>query len=204
MKAKRGAIIDDVMCGGLRLVLCGMAAGPKSACEKTPYVGPNNKFWPTLRAVGLAPQDMQPADFRALVHHGIGLTDIAKTQWGVDTKIAVTGSDVAHLRAKLRRHRPHTVAFVGKNAAAHFLGRRTAALALGLQPEPWEGIAVFVLPSPSALAHTHWRLDVWQALAAHLGGANRSAAASPPPPAVDRTPPQSRSRDAVGRRRSRP
>src|SRR5436190_1312836 len=161
----RSDIIDDVLSAGLLAVLCGMAAGPKSAREKTPYVGPNNKFWPTLRAVGLAPQNFMPADFRDLPRLGLGLTDIAKTQSGVDAKIIVSARDVADVRDKLLRHRPRAVAFVGKNAASHFFGCRTHHLKPGLQSEPWEGIAVFVLSSPSALAHSHWSPQPWRDLA---------------------------------------
>ena len=158
-------IIDDIVAPGLKVIFCGMAAGPKSAREKTPYVGPNNKFWPTLRRIGLVPADFQPHDFRRLPEYGIGLTDVAKTQWGADNKIVVTARDVSRLRKGLRAARPRLVAFVGKTAASHFFGCATKDLVLGRQPEAWEGASVFVLCSPSARAHSHWRPECWQALA---------------------------------------
>ncbi len=161
-------MIDDVLAPGLAVVFCGMAAGPKSAREKTPYVGPNNKFWPTLRTIGLVPADFAPQRFRELPALGIGITDVAKTQSGMDDKIAVTRRDVARVRAALRVHRPRTVAFVGKRAAAHFYGCKTGDLPLGRQPAGWEGIEVFVLASPSARAHPHWTPEPWQALAEFL------------------------------------
>jgi TDG/mug DNA glycosylase family protein len=164
------SIIDDVLCPGLAVVFCGMAAGPKAARERTPYVGPNNKFWPTLRRVGLIPPDFAPGRFRDLPTHGIGLTDIAKTQVGTDDKIVVAAADVALLQAKLRRYRPKTLAFVGKRAAAHFFGCRTAHLALGAQPACWEDFTVFVLPSTSALAHSHWQARPWRDLARVVRG----------------------------------
>jgi len=158
-------VIDDIVAPGLKVIFCGMAAGPRSAREKTPYVGPNNKFWPTLRHIGLVPADFQPHDFRRLPEHGIGLTDVAKTQWGADSKIVVTARDVTRLRNALRRARPRLIAFVGKTAASHFFGCATQDLRLGPQAEPWEGATVFVLCSPSARAHTHWRPECWHALA---------------------------------------
>lgn len=161
-------IIDDVLCSGLAVVFCGMAAGPKAARARTPYVGPNNKFWPTLRSIGLIPQDFPPDRFRELPAYGIGLTDLAKTQSGTDDKIVVTEADIALVQAKLRRHRPARLAFVGKKAASLFLGVTTGGLSLGAQAA-WEGLAVFVLPSPSALAHRHWRPQPWRDLAAGLG-----------------------------------
>jgi TDG/mug DNA glycosylase family protein len=164
----RRTTIEDVLQPGLAVLFCGMAAGPKSARERTPYVGPNNKFWPTLKAIGLVPPEFTPQQFRELAAFGIGITDVAKTQSGMDDKIAVTARDVALLRAKLRRHRPQTLAFVGKRSAAYFYDCATGNLPLGRQPEPWEGTEVFVLSSPSARAHPHWKPDPWLALAEFL------------------------------------
>lgn len=147
-----------------------MAAGPKSARERTPYVGPNNKFWPTLRQIGLIPTAFTPQEFRGLPAHGIGLTDIAKTQSGADSRITVTARDIERLRATLRRCQPRLIAFVGKTVASHFFGCGTKDLGLGRRPEPWEGIPVFVLCSTSARAHSHWSPQCWQALAACARG----------------------------------
>lgn len=163
-------IIDDILAPGLAVVFCGMAAGPKSAREKTPYVGPNNKFWPTLKALGLIPADFRPQDFRDLPRHGIGLTDVAKTQWGVDSKITVTSADIRRLRTAVRKVRPQRLAFVGKTAASYFFGCGTKDLVLGRQAEPWEGASVFVLCSTSARAHPHWQPGCWHALAADMQG----------------------------------
>lgn len=165
---KPADIIEDILAPGLAVVFCGMAAGPKSARERTPYVGPNNKFWPTLKRVRLIPADFRPGNFRDLPAHGIGLTDVAKTQSGADHKIVVTGRDVARLRASLSRAAPRAIAFVGKTAASHFFGCATKDLVLGRQASPWERSAVFVLCSPSARAHTHWKPACWRALADYV------------------------------------
>lgn len=53
------------------------------------------------------------------------------------------------LAAKVRRHRPHAVAFVGLGAYRVAFGRPQATL--GLQPERLAGAQVWVLPSPSGL-----------------------------------------------------
>src|SRR5258708_35211363 len=135
--------IDDGLCPGLAVVVCGMAAGPKSAREKTPYVGPNNKFWPTLKTIGLVPADFTPQQFRQLPALGIGITDVAKTQSGMDDKIVVTPRDVALLRSKLRRHRPITLAFVGKRSASSFYGCATGDLPIRRQASPSDVTLVF-------------------------------------------------------------
>ena len=172
---KRSDMIDDVLAPGLGVVFCGMAAGPKSAREKTPYVGPNNKFWPTLRTIGLVPVDFAPQRFRELPGFGIGITDVAKTQSGMDDKITVNRRDVARVRKALRTYRPRTAAFVGKRAAAYFYGCKTGDLPLGRQPLRWEGIEIFVLASPSARAHPHWTTDPWHALAEFLAAPGTSS-----------------------------
>jgi double-stranded uracil-DNA glycosylase len=171
----RAEIIVDVVQPGLTVLFCGMAAGPKSARLHMPYVGPNNKFWPTMKALGLVPPEFTPQQFRELAALGIGITDVAKTQSGMDDKIVVTARDVALLRSKVRKHRPKTLAFVGKRSAAYFYGCGTGNLPLGRQPEPWEGTEIFVLSSPSARAHPHWKPESWQALADFL----RTPALSP-------------------------
>ena len=49
-------ILPDVLESGLDLVLCGTAAGRKSAEMLAYYAKPGNRFWPTLHAVGLTPR----------------------------------------------------------------------------------------------------------------------------------------------------
>ena len=57
---------------------------------------------------------------------------------------------MAALRRKVRRRKPEVVAFVGVTLFRVVFGRRPKdAIALGLQPERFEGARVFVLPNPS-------------------------------------------------------
>jgi len=54
------------------------------------------------------------------------------------------------LRRKVRRWRPQVVALVGVTLARAIFERRPAdRIALGLQPDSFEGARVFVLPNPS-------------------------------------------------------
>jgi G:T/U-mismatch repair DNA glycosylase len=41
-------LLDDLLRIGLRLVICGTAAGERSAKLGAYYAGPGNKFWRTL------------------------------------------------------------------------------------------------------------------------------------------------------------
>ena len=82
---------------------------------------------------------------------GIGVTNlIPRCTPGIDTLMPdeyVAGIRV--LRRKVRRWQPRIVAFVGVTLFRAIYGRRTVPLALGLQPELFEGALVFVLPNPS-------------------------------------------------------
>jgi TDG/mug DNA glycosylase family protein len=59
------------------------------------------------------------------------------------------------LRAKVRRHRPRIVAFLGVQAYRVALGRPHASV--GPQPDRFGGAAAWVLPNPSGL-NAHYQL----------------------------------------------
>ncbi|HWL69959.1 MAG TPA: mismatch-specific DNA-glycosylase [Geminicoccus sp.] len=159
-------VLDDVLGPGLRVVFVGMASGRVSALRRRHYAGPGNKFWPTLAAVGLTPERLTPDREREILRHGMGLTDVQKRQSGSDVEIEVAPRDVALLRAKLARIRPRRIAFNGKRAASHWLGKPTAALCYGPAADP-HGVAeeLFILPSTSGAASGFWDVRPWADLA---------------------------------------
>jgi double-stranded uracil-DNA glycosylase len=56
-------MLPDVLRQGLRLVICGTAAGKRSAAKKQYYAGRGNQFWKVLYNVGLTGgQILAPAD----------------------------------------------------------------------------------------------------------------------------------------------
>jgi len=157
-------VLPDILAPGLRLLLCGSAAGRESARVGAPYAHPGNRFWPTLEAVGLTPRRLAPGDASALLDFGIGLTDVCKTAFGADSELPADADDVARLRATVDHYRPEVLAFVGKRAAQVALGRRAAAY--GPQPERFGGAETWVVPSTSGLAVRFWDIEPWRALAA--------------------------------------
>jgi TDG/mug DNA glycosylase family protein len=159
-------ILPDVLAPGLDVVFCGSAAGTVSARVGAYYAGPGNRFWPTLRAIGLTPVLLTPPEYPRLLAFGIGATDLNKLEFGADTALTAAGDDVAGLAAKLAAARPRAIAFNGKRAACAFLAARK--LAYGRQPEPWRDIPVFVLPSTSRRAGAFWDERPWQALGAFV------------------------------------
>lgn len=159
-------ILEDLGGQGLRLVVCGMAAGDRSAAMGAYYAGLGNKFWKTLHAVGLTPTLMDPSDWRSLAAHGIGFTDLAKHHQGIDAKLPKDAFDPARVRGIIASWQPAALAFNGLAPAKKFLGR--SAVSPGLQPESIGRTAIWALPSTSGLASGHWDIAHWQAMAASL------------------------------------
>lgn len=155
-------ILPDVLQPGLRVVFCGTAASNVSAEVGAYYAGPGNAFWPTLYAVGLTPRQLAPADFRTLPQYGLGLTDLAKHESGVDAQLSAAAFDAAALTARIVKYGPQILAFTSKTAASVYLGRRVD---YGWQAERIQHTRVFVLPSPSGAARRYWDITPWQVLA---------------------------------------
>jgi mismatch-specific thymine-DNA glycosylase len=155
-------ILEDVLRPGLRVLLCGSAAGAVSARRGLPYAGPGNRFWRILHASGLTSVELGPERFRELADHGIGLTDLCKTASGADATLPREADDVEGLRAKVERFAPRVLAFVGKRAAQVALGRPVQT---GPQPERFGGAETWVLPSTSGLAVRWWDDRPWHELA---------------------------------------
>lgn len=156
-------MLEDVLLPGLSLVICGTAAGTRSASLKLYYACNGNKLWKTLVAVGLTPRELRPEDYPLLPSFGIGLTDIVKGQSGSDDSISFSrgGSDV--VREKLLRFKPRVLCFNGKRAAQEFL--HLPHVQFGLWPERVGVTKLFVAPSTSGAANALWDIKWWRQLA---------------------------------------
>ena len=155
-------VLEDLLAPGLALVICGSAAGRRSAELRQYYAHPGNKFWRTLHQVGLTPRQLAPSEYALLLGFGIGLTDVIKDQSGSDVELDFRRSDPAALHAKILRCAPRLLCFSSKRAARTFLRRQVD---YGLQPETIGATRLFVAPSPSGAASGHWDLSIWRALA---------------------------------------
>jgi double-stranded uracil-DNA glycosylase len=166
-------ILPDVLCPGLRLVICGSAAGAVSAVRGAYYANPTNRFWRILAETGLTPRRLEPVEFRAVLGFGIGLTDIAKTASGSDASLPRNADDVSGFVERIRLARPRMVAFNGKRAASVFYGVPSAMLTYGPGAPRGDFPPVWILPSTSGAAARAWSHEPWHALAravvAHVG-----------------------------------
>ncbi len=156
-------VLPDVLEPGLVLVFCGTAPSRISAQRQAYYGNPANRFWPTLRQIGLIPPNFAAADFRQLPRFGLGLTDMAKRAIGNDSDLRRADFDPERFMAAMHRYRPRAVAFTSKKAASIYLQRETQRIAYGWQPG--SALPVYVLPSPSGAATSHWDVTWWQQLA---------------------------------------
>ena len=93
----------------------------------------------------------------------MGLTDLAKQVYGADSSLKKSDFGPSQLREKILHFNPKILAFTSKRAGQEFLGCKVQC---GLQHEKIGSTVLFVLPSPSGLARSHWRIEPWQELAA--------------------------------------
>lgn len=163
----RRPVIADVLAPDLTTVFCGSAVGAAAAKSGVPYSGPGNKFWPTLKVVGLVPPDFDPRGYLELPALGLGLTDLNKRESGADHQLSEEADDPQGLRRKILRCAPRILAFTAKRPAKVFFAAQgwDGDLDYGLQPQRLGRTQVFVLTSPSGRAGAFWDLAPWRALA---------------------------------------
>lgn len=162
-------VLPDLMPSGLRLVICGTAAGSASALAGAYYAGAGNKFWTILLQTRLIDKSLGPSDFRRLPEWGIGLTDVSKTRHGMDHQLGADAFDPARLWQAVGEAAPSVLAFNGKAAARAALGLPgRIELPFGpLAATPTDQVA-WVLPSTSGAAGGSWDPAIWHALAAAI------------------------------------
>jgi mismatch-specific thymine-DNA glycosylase len=141
--------LPDYLRPGLGVVFVGINPGRHSAALGHHYAGPANHFWPLLYQAGFVPEPLTYREDARLPELGIGLTNIVDrpTRGLAELTRAELAAGAVELRERLRRYRPRVVCFNGKAIYEVFSGKRCQRL--GLQPERFEGAAVFVMPSTS-------------------------------------------------------
>jgi TDG/mug DNA glycosylase family protein len=170
LRAARGRTIPDVIAPGLRVLFCGINPSLYSAATGRHFARPGNRFWKTLHAAGFTPRLLAPAEQRALLAHGLGVTNLVAraTAQASELSLAELVAGRRRLAAKLRRLRPSVVAVLGVEAYRRAFAQPRAAL--GRQPEPFAGAALWVLPNPSGL-NAHYPLHDLVALYRRLRNA---------------------------------
>lgn len=161
------AVLSDLLEPNLITVICGRAVGKKSAEVRAPYANPGNKFWKILAEIGLTDHKLDPHDYQRLLNFRIGLTDLNKTEIGVDKDINQFADNPVALMKKVEFFRPKILAFNGKKSASVFCkwAFQSRNISYGLQEEQAGNTQIFVLPSTSGLASKFWEPRYWQEMA---------------------------------------
>lgn len=144
--------VRDIIRPGLTILFVGFNPGLRSAETGRHFAGPSNRFWKLLAASGLTPRQLRPDEDDELTAHGCGIVNIVDRPTRAAAEITKDeyrrGREL--LRQKLLRFRPLVAAYAGIGVYQEFAGVREVAC--GPQPRPVvEGVADFVLPSPSGL-----------------------------------------------------
>jgi double-stranded uracil-DNA glycosylase len=146
--ATRARTLPDTVGPGMRLLVCGLNPSLYAADAGVGFARPGNRFWPAALAAGLVSTDRSPD--RALLDHGIGMTDVVKRATVAASEL--TADDYRRGLARVERLvawlQPGAVCFVGLAGWRAAFDRRAAA---GVQPAGLAGVPVYVMPSTSGL-----------------------------------------------------
>lgn len=141
----------------LRLLFVGINPGLWTAATSTHFAHPGNRFYPALLRAGIVTEPVDPAsgmtddDRDRLRAAGIGISNVvrratAKASELTRDELRAGGEE---LLALVTRARPDVVAIAGITAYRSAFGHPKAVM--GLQPEPFAGAELWVVPNPSGL-----------------------------------------------------
>lgn len=143
--------VPDIVAPGLAVLFCGINPSLTSGATGWHFAHPANRFWRVLRAAGLTPRVLRPAEQRDLVTYRLGVTNLVSRPTGRASEVTAeelrAGAD--RLRRLVEEYRPEWVAVLGVMAYRVAFGVRTATV--GPQEERLGPARLWVLPNPSGL-----------------------------------------------------
>ncbi len=153
-RVRRERTLADTVGPGMRLLVCGLNPSVYSADVGHGFARPGNRFWPAALAAGLVTRGHDPR--HALAHHGIGMTDLVKRATPRADALTADEYDagVARVRRLVEWLRPEAVVMVGLAGWRVAVDRKAVA---GVQPDPFGGRPLYLMPSTSGL-NAHSRL----------------------------------------------
>jgi double-stranded uracil-DNA glycosylase len=155
VRATRARTLPDYVAPGLRLLICGLNPSVYAADAGVGFARPGNRFWPAALAAGIVARDRDPV--HALVHHGVGMTDLVKraTPGAATLRRAEYRDGARRVEGLVRWLRPRVVCFVG------LAGWRAAidpAAVSGVQRHGFGEAPAYVMPNTSG-ANAHASFD---------------------------------------------
>jgi double-stranded uracil-DNA glycosylase len=152
-----GTTVPDLVGPGLRLLFVGINPGLWTAATKTHFAHPGNRFYPALLLGGVIDRPIDRGsgftddDRDDLIRRGIGITNLAKRATARASELTADELERGgeELHTFVRQHQPRVVAIAGITAYRIAFGR--AKVALGEQPQGFEGARLWIVPNPSGL-----------------------------------------------------
>jgi TDG/mug DNA glycosylase family protein len=143
--------LPDILDHGLVVVFIGINPSPMAATTGHRFAGPSNRFWRVIHLADFTPVLLRADQDGSLPQYGCGLISAVsrptrRANELTRAELVATGDA---LRAKIERHRPKWIAFLGKGAYSAIMARRDVAW--GLQGKTLGAARVWVLPDPSGL-----------------------------------------------------
>jgi TDG/mug DNA glycosylase family protein len=155
--AAEGSRVPDVIAPGLDVLFVGINPGLYSGAVGHHFARPGNRFWKALHGAGLTPRELSPFEERALLDLGLGITNLVER--ATARADALSGDELRaggrRLGAKVRRHRPTFVAFLG--LTSYRTAFDAAGAEVGPRPERLGQAHVWLLPNPSGL-NAHYQV----------------------------------------------
>lgn len=149
MKKTTPAYAVDILAKGLDVIFCGMNPAASAVMDGHNFSHPSNRFWRVLHLAGFTQALLYPQDERRLLDYHCGVTAVVARATAKAEEILPQEykRGRAIFEAKMRRHAPRALAFLGKRALASMTNE--AEIRWGRQPSPFAGTLAWVLPNPS-------------------------------------------------------
>jgi len=162
--AFHGAVVDDLVDDGVRLLFVGINPGLWTAAVNAHFARRGNRFWPALYVAGITPRlidvsaGMSVEDREMVLGLGIGITNIGTPASARDDQLSQDDmrAGAVALEATVRRWRPRVVAVLGLMAYRQAFA--TPKAAQGRQHDRLGDAELWVLPNPSGL-NAHETID---------------------------------------------
>jgi TDG/mug DNA glycosylase family protein len=164
VRATRARTLADTVGAGMRLLVCGLNPSLHAADAGVGFVTPGNRFWPAALAAGVVSVDRDPV--HALVHHGVGMTDLVKraSPRAADLTPDEYAAGLARVDRLAEWLQPGAVCFVGLAGWRAAADRKAGA---GVSHRSVGGRPVYVMPNTSGINGSSTLAD----LTAHLRAA---------------------------------
>lgn len=167
LQAAANRIIPDHLPGQARVWFVGINPSLYSAATGHHFARPGNRFWPALHQSGFTPRQFHPSEDWRMPELGLGLTNLVARATARADELSqaelVEGGE--SLRKKVRKLRPHVLAFVG--ITAYRSAMATPQAVVGPQAQLLDRAQVWVLPNPSGL-NAHYQLPAFVELFTEL------------------------------------